>query len=230
MKKNILVSVILSTVLVSNASAEAKNISIGASLGGISAIGIGANVKYKIDQKFGVRAGFDLFSVSDVDIEDEELDYEFDAKIQDFTFLLDWHPWGGSFRTSAGIIINNSELDGKLTPSSNLDFEIQGYKFEAKDVGSIDTFADFDPVAPYIGIGGDTSFAKDKGFGFTYDIGIIFQGSAKIDYTPHYTVAAPQTLKDNLNERLEKEKKSLQDELDKYEILPYIAIGFNYKF
>jgi hypothetical protein len=242
MKKSLVMSLVSVVVLVSQVNADNQvvwntskgsfqdDISIGAQLGGIAGVGLGLNVKYKIDDQFGVRAGFDMFSVSDVDVEDEEVDYKFDAKIQDFSMLIDWHPWCGSFRTSAGLIINSSELDGVLTPSSNLDFEIQGQKFYAKDIGSIDTLADFDPVAPYIGIGGDTSFAKDKGWGFTYDLGVIFQGAAKVNYTPHYTDLAPEYIKKDLNKQLEIEKKSLQDELDQYEILPYVSIGFNYKF
>ncbi len=92
--------------------------------------------------------------------------------------------------------------------------------------------------------GWDTSFDKIKGFGFTFDLGVIYQGAAKVDYSVHYKelpktgnesvdkVAedARQELIQNINKDLEKEKVSLQDELDKYEFLPYISIGFNYKF
>lgn len=260
MKKSILMSTILSAVLVSNLSAEwgkmnqTQNISIGAQLGGVAGIGIGANAKYKIDQKFGVRAGFDTFSVSDVEIEDEEVTYNFDAAVQDIHMLVDWHPWSGSFRTSAGVIVNNSELDGELTPTAaqgqEITFDFEGrapltYKLE--DLGSVSTFADFDPVAPYIGIGWDTSFGKNSGFGFTFDVGIAFQGSMQTDYrinfgedldlnnipegkTKEEIERRQQEIKDELGAELDKQMVTLQDELDKYEILPYVSIGFNYKF
>jgi len=206
---------------------ESQQLAVGAQVG---VFGVGLNIKDKMSDTIGVRAGFDMFSISGMDLGDDKVDYDVDASIQNYSLLVDWHPWKGSFRTSAGLVLNNSKIDGVITPSKNLDFEIQGHKFEAKDVGSIDTLVDFDSIAPYIGIGGDTSFNKKQGFGFTYDLGIIFQGSAKIGYTPHFTDSAPQAIKDDLTERLEVEKKSLQDDLDNYKILPYVSIGFNYKF
>lgn len=268
MNKSILVSAILSTVLVSSLSAkwgnlyESQNISVGAQLGGVAGIGIGANVKYKIDDQFGVRVGFDMFSVSDVEIEDEEVTYNFDATVQDIHLLMDWHPWKGSFRTSGGLIINNSELDGELTPTAASGQEIT-FDFEGRDpliykldeLGSVSTIADFDPVAPYIGIGWDTSFGKDKGWGFTFDLGVIFQGSMQTDYRINFgnsldiaketagmaegpakdQLIADITTKRNeitneLGKEIDKEMITLQEELDKYEILPYVSVGFNYKF
>ena len=228
MKKILLSSVLLvSMVQAEFSDFESQQLAVGAQVG---VFGVGLNIKDKMSDTIGVRAGFDMFSISGMDMGDDKVDYDVDASIQNYSLLVDWHPWKGSFRTSAGLVLNNSKIDGVITPSKNLDFEIQGHKFEAKDVGSIDTLVDFDSIAPYIGIGGDTLFNKKQGFGFTYDLGIIFQGSAKIGYTPHFTDSAPQAIKDDLTERLEVEKKSLQDDLDNYKILPYVSIGFNYKF
>jgi cold shock CspA family protein len=266
MKKSLLVTVLVSTVLASNLSAkwgqleDSQNISVGAQLGGLAGVGIGAQLKYKIDSKFGVRAGFETISVNDVEIEDEEVKYNFDATVQDLNLLIDWHPWEGSFRTTAGLLINNSDLDGDLTPAvangQNIEFEFEGkkYKYAANELGSIHTTADFDPVAPYVGIGWDTSFNKDKGFGFTFDVGVAFTGSMKADYSLKYgealdvdkatanltgatkeqatkeILAKQKEIKDELGKELDKEMITLQDELDQYDILPYISIGFNCKF
>ena len=244
MNKSLLVGAILSTVLVSNLSAkwgnlyESQNISIGTQVG---IFGIGANAKYKINEQVGVRASFDMFSVNDYEVEDEETNtkYNFDLKLQDIMFTGDYHPWKGAFKTSAGVIINSSSLDGEVTPASSLEFEFQGRTYSTDDIAKVNTKADFDPVAPYVGIGWDTSFNKEKGFGFTFDIGVIFQGSAQVDYSVQYQELVNPTpeeelarsiIIDNINKDLEKEKVSLQEELDKYELLPYISIGFNYKF
>jgi hypothetical protein len=252
MKTKLLVSAILSTVLVSSASAEwanwgkmnqTQNISVGATVGNF---GIGANAKYKIDEQIGVRAGFDIFKVDDYEITDDETNtkYNFDLKLQDFTILGDYHPWSSSFKTTAGLIVNSSSLDGVITPATSQKFEFQGHTYSTDDIAKVNTKVDFDPVAPYIGIGWDSSFDKSEGFGFTFDIGVIYQGSAKVDYSVRYkeiektgdesvdnaAQAVRDTLIKDINKDLEKEKISLQDELDKYELLPYISIGFNYKF
>jgi outer membrane protein W len=257
MKLKFLGSLVAGVMLLSAAS-HAENISVGANVG---LFGIGGNIKYKTNNQMGVRVGFDMFKVNDVEIEDDEVKYIFDAKVQDITLLADWHPWKGSFRTSMGLLINNSELDGDITPNSKVgdtiefDFNGKHYEYKTNELGSIHTTADFDPVAPYVGIGWDTSFNKDKGFGFTFDLGIAFQGSMNTDYSLKFgdsldidkeTADMPdgpvkeaaiarikskqKEIKDELETELDKEMKTLQDELDKYEIMPYISIGFNYKF
>ncbi len=237
--RKILSSTLLLSLMVSNVMANempaTSNVSIGASIGDF---GFGGNVKYKINDQFGIRAGFDMFtldndtindlladedSLKDIDIDDAKL------KIQDFNFLVDWHPWSGNFRTSFGLIVNNSDLTGTLTPKS-VTYTFSGYTFDTKDVGSIDITTDFDPVAPYLGIGGDTSFDKDSGWGFTYDLGVIFQGAAKVSYKPHYSANVTEDVKKEMNEAIEKEKISIQDDLDDVKVLPYYSIGFNYKF
>jgi len=238
--KKVFTATTISLILASGLSATEgfDNISVGSQVG---IFGLGANVKYKINEQFGVKAGFDMFSVSDYEVEDEETytKYNFDLKLQDFMIIGDYHPWKGSFKTSAGIIVNSSSLDGEVTPSLSQEFKFQDRTYSTDDIAKVNTKADFDPVAPYVGIGWDTSFNKEKGFGFTFDIGVIFQGSAQIDYNVDYKELINPTPEEELardiiindiNKDLEKEKISLQKELDKYELLPYISIGFNYKF
>ncbi len=185
-----------------------------------------------------------MISINDYEVEDDEVKYNFDLKLQDFMVVGDYHPWKGSFKTTAGVIVNSSSLDGEITPSKSQEFEFQGHTYSTDDIAKIESKVDFDPVAPYIGIGWDTSFNKDKGFGFTFDIGVIYQGAAQVDYSVHYqelektgnptidqaAEAARQVLIQDINKDLEEEKVSLQEELDKYEWLPYVSIGFNYKF
>jgi hypothetical protein len=243
MNNTFLKSALLVSLLLPVAAVAEEDISVGAQVG---IFGIGANAKYKINDQFGVRASFDMFSVNDYEIEDDETNtkYNFDLKLQDIMITGDYHPWKGAFKTSAGLIVNSSALDGEITPATSQEFEFQGHTYSTDDIAKVNAKVDFDPVAPYVGIGWDTSFNKLKGFGFTFDIGVIYQGSAQVDYTVNYkelektgnaTVdQAAEDIRDeliqNINQDLEKEKVSLQEELDKYELLPYISIGFNYKF
>ena len=145
------------------------------------------------------------------------------------------------------MIINNSNLDGVITPSqtdsNSIEFTFNGHRYSTKEVGSVNTKVDWDPVAPYVGIGWDTSFDKDSGWGFTCDLGVAFQGSAKATYSVNYGTA----LKDNpddtpiekeakaqtrrqIKSDLDEEMNKLQNDLDDYKILPYISFGINYKF
>ncbi len=257
MKKTILKTTLFCAMLLPIASVASQNVSVG---GQLAIYGVGANAKYKINDQFGVRAGFDMFALNDYEIEQDEATFKFDVKLQDFMAVADWHPWGGSFKTSAGLIVNNSNLDGDIIPNiqgNTIEFTFNGtdYSYQTDELGSINVLAEFDPVAPYIGIGWDTSFDKKSGFGFTFDFGLAFQGAMQTDYSLRFGEALDieketegmadgpakdliianinskrDQIKNELEAELDKEMVTLQDELDKYKIMPYISIGFNYKF
>ncbi len=256
MKKIILASALLATMAQAEMTYEGTSVGVQAAI-----FGLGATVKGKLNDNLGVRASFDTFSVDDYEVEDDEVKYNFDLDLKDFMLLGDYHPWEGSFKLSAGMIINNSVLDGTITPNTRdadkieFDFNNKHYVYSVSEIGAIETKVDFDPVAPYIGFGWDTSFDKKSGFGFTFDLGIAYQGAAQATYKIKYgealdpekatadiedpilkqqaiaeIEARQKEIKDELEKELDKEMISLQDELDKYEWMPYISIGFNYKF
>jgi opacity protein-like surface antigen len=196
--KNIILSSMISLALSSNLLAEVNTPSIdGTSIGGqIGMFGLGLNAKAKFSDTFGVRASFDKYKKSDIEVETDdegaETKYNFDLDLNDIQLVADYHPWAGSFKLVGGLIINGSNLDGDIYPSveddANIEFDFNGkhYSYKASELGSIHTKVDWDPVAPYLGIGWDTSFAKDKGFGFTFDVGVAFQGSATASYDLKY--------------------------------------------
>ncbi len=209
-------------------------------------LGLGLNMKGKISDSFGIRASFEMASAEDIEVDAEDLKYNFDVDLHDMMFLVDWHPWQGSFKTSGGLIVNGTNIEARISPNINAEFTFNDITYSVKDDGIkyVDTKVDFDPIAPYIGIGWDTSFDKDRGFGFTFDLGVAFQGSARVEYDVTYAklkktgnavidkklAQKREELITELNSNLKEEKKILDDELDKYQILPYISIGVNYKF
>ena len=234
----------------------------GTSIGAQAALfGLGASVKGKFNDQYGIRASFDTFSINDYEVEDDTTKYNFDLKLQDLMLVGAYHPWTSSFNIQAGLIVNNSVLDGDLTPNTRdqdkIEFDFNGkhYVYQISELGAIETKVDFDPVAPYVGFGWDTSFDKQEGFGFTFDLGVAYQGSANATYKLRYgealdidkvTADIPdgplkeakikeikqrqQEIKDEISADVDREMLSLQEELDKYEWVPYISIGFNYKF
>jgi len=263
--KKILLATIVSTTIV-HAEVAYQGTSVGAEA---ALFGLGLNVKGKFNDRYGIRASFDKFSINDYEVEDDTTKYNFDLTLQDMMLVGSYHPWGGSFGIHAGMIVNNSVLDGDITPNAReqdrIEFDFNGkhYVYQLSELGSIQTKVDFDPVAPYVGFGWDTSFDKKKGFGFTFDLGVAYQGVANASYKLHYGPAldidkriaeetadipdGPQKeakiqqitneakarqseIDAQLKSDLDAEMASLQEELDKYTWVPYISIGFNYKF
>ncbi len=263
-KKVVLASVLTATLVHANWGYQGT--SVGARAG---IFGLGGTVKSKVNDVLGLRAGYDTFSLNDYEVEDDTTKYNFDLSLEDWMLVGDYHPWEGSFKIAAGMIVNNSVLDGDITPNTRgndrIEFDFNGkhYSYQVDELGAIQTKVDFDPVAPYLGFGWDTSFDKKSGLGFTFDLGVAYQGAAQASYTLKYGAALDidkriaeetknipdgpakqakiqqiKTEVENRRQEIETEIKkdldermvSLQEELDKYKWIPYVSIGFNYKF
>ena len=229
MKKIVLSIGVISLLAVSslNAQVDFSNTSVGGDIG-TTGIGITGVKKLKgYDDKWGVRVGYHQFSKS-FNTTDNEADYDFDLDLQDFQLMADYHPWNTSFKVTFGALYNGTEFDGKITPKGGTTITIGGTPYTTGELGGVKTKVKFDnTIAPYIGIGWDTSFYKPKNsWGFTFNLGVAYTGSAKVSYTADYGSVA----KSEIDAKLEIEKASLQDDLDKYKYLPYLSIGFNYKF
>ena len=228
MKKIILSLGVVSLLAVVSLSAKVdfNDTSIGADIG-TTGIGITGVKKLKgYEDKWGVRVGYHQYSKS-FNTTDNKADYDFDLELQDFQLMADYHPWNTSFKVTFGALYNGIELDGKITPKGGT-ITIGGTPYTTAELGGVKTKVEFaNNIAPYIGIGWDTSFYKPKNsWGFTFNLGVAYSGSAKVSYSADYGAVQ----KDVIDEKLEVEKKSLQDDLDKYKYIPYISIGANYKF
>ena len=228
--KKILFSTIVTAVLAVSSQAEInlQDTSVGADIG-TTGIGVTAVKKIKgYEDKWGVRVGYHQYSTN-YDTTSDNTKYDFDLDLQDFQVMADYHPWNTSFKITFGAMYNGNDLTGKITPSGTT-ITIDGKSYSINQLGYVDTKVDFDNnIAPYIGIGWDTSFYKpNKSWGFTFNLGVAYTGSAKVSYTPHW--GTDTTNRSEIVDKLEKARVSLQDDLDDYKYLPYISIGFNYKF
>ena len=273
MKKWIARSLLTTMMISPLAQAETTGFSAGVQ-GGV--YGFGANFKGKFSDYLGVKVGYDTHTYKDIEVEEEDVTYNFDVQTKATLATADIHPYANSFALRVGAIINDSNMIGDIKPKSVSDtikFEFNGtpYEYSVDELGSIQTLTDFDPVAPYVGIGWDTSWNKESGFGFTFDLGASRQGAARVSYKLQYGTAldfdqqidiaiaeetkgipeSPQKdakiaeikervtadiaskraeIETNIKTELDKEMDSLQKELNKYDWIPYIAIGVNYKF
>ncbi len=225
-------SFVVATILgvSSQAGDKFKDFSLGVDAG---TTGIGITAVKKLDlsnDKWGVRIGYHQYSLS-YDTTSDNTNYNFDLDLQDFQLMADYHPFRNSFKITFGALYNGTDLKGKIEPN-NTTIVIDGTTYSTSQLGYVDTEVDFDnSIAPYLGIGWDTSFYKpNNSWGFTFDIGIAYTGSATVSYTPHYGTAIDDATKAEIEDSLERARISLQNDLDDYKFLPYVSLGFNYKF
>ena len=122
----------------------------------------------------------------------------------------DWYPGDGGFRLSGGVVFNNNKITisgtGTVgnTPNQTVNAEIKMS----------------DGVAPYLGIGYSIRPKAAKGFGFNYDLGVMFQN-------PKSTLTASGGAS---QADINAQNAKVQDAIDKLKVMPVLAIGVSYSF
>jgi hypothetical protein len=179
-------------------------------------------VQPNVNARFGVNAM--NYSYSD---NTSDVDYDFKLKLQTFDALLDWFPAGGGFRLSGGVVYNGNKVDARARSNSTGSYTFNGRTYTAADAGTVNGRIDFRKAAPYLGIGWGNALAKDKGWGFSADLGVLFQGAPRTSMT-----SSGCTLPDcsQLQSDITAENRKLNDEVDSFKAYPVIRFGVSYKF
>ncbi len=192
---------------------------------GLKATTLGVGLEYErfFSPSISGRIGVNYFTY-DYSGTESDIDYDFALTLKSLSVLLDWHPFKGIFRISGGVIYNGNDLDAKANVSGT--YEIGDSKYTGAQVGTLTGRIDFDNIAPYLSFGVDTSSGKEKGFGFLFELGAIYQGSPDVSLSASGPIASNSAFQADLT----KEENNLQDELDNFKFYPVIAIGLNYRF
>ncbi len=219
MRKKIILAVTICTFVFSSYAYSGDNsISIKAGL-----LGAGMEVGRSFSDSISGRIGVNYFTY-DYSATESDIEYNFDLSLKSLSVLLDWHPFQGSFRISGGVLYNGNKIEADAKSSDT--YDIGDKTYTAEQVGTLDGKIDFDAVAPYLGLGWDTSFGKKNGFGFLFEIGAIYQGSPKADLSASGPIAGNQEFIDNLA----KEESNLQSNLDDFKYYPVATVGLSYRF
>lgn len=181
----------------------------------ISTLGAGLEVAKGFTSNFGVRAGFNYFSYA-YDATESDVSYDLELELKSFAMFADWHPFKGAFRLSGGLIINGNGLTGNSKPTAPVNIGGADYT-----VNSIDLDISYNTLAPYVGLGWDTTFGDNDNWGFAFDLGLIYSGSPVAAITTDAIVPKAD---------VEKEEEELQNDLDTLKWWPVISAGLVYQF
>jgi hypothetical protein len=192
----------------------------------LGTLGLGVDISTPINDKLSAR--FNLNGATYTDTQEED-DNEFEGTLDLLTagVLLDYYPFENNFRLSTGVYYNGNGFDGNIRPTATTTIEIGDKEYRVDELGSLDTKIVFDKVAPYVGLGWGND-AHDKGWGFTFDLGVMYHGEAKGSLTPKDI--SPSVDKDLLNENIDKEEQDINDDLSDFNLYPVVALGINYSF
>jgi hypothetical protein len=186
----------------------------------ISTLGAGLEVAKGLTPNFGLRAGFNYFSYG-YDATESDVSYELDLELKSFGILADWHPFKGAFRLSGGLLINGNGLSGMAKPSASYEIDSATY-----DLDSISLDISYNTIAPYFGLGWDSTFGDADNWGFAFDLGLIYSGSPEAALKVSGTDQAAAIASGDV----QREQNELQNDLDSLEWWPVISAGLIYQF
>ncbi|MBU0549730.1 MAG: hypothetical protein KKH80_01080 [Candidatus Omnitrophica bacterium] len=192
---------------------------------GIKAGTLGAGIEgiMRLNSNFNAKLGVNAFQYDYSGTEDG-IEYDFDLELFSVSALLDWHPFKNSFRITSGALYNQNSLDMNAKTASS--YTIGSATYTAAQVGSLTGELDFDEVNPYLGIGWGNAVGKNKQWSFSFDIGVVYQGSPKVDLSANGTLSGNAAFQANLD----REEQNLEDELEDYQFYPVISLGVCYSF
>jgi hypothetical protein len=134
-----------------------------------------------------------------------EVKIDFDS----LQLLGDWYPAGDGFRLSGGVVFNNNKITVTGTGQVNgVNGTVNGQIKMSES------------AAPYIGIGYSTKPKVAKGFGFTFDAGVMFQ-----DPKATLTATGGPTAAD-----IAVGQRQMQEAADNFKNMPVLSLGLSYSF
>jgi len=215
-------------------SALASNVGASAKL---STLGAGFEIDYAFSDQFSFRGQINSLSI-DQDFEENGIEYTSELDLSTIGGLLDWRPFLGLFRMTAGGFSNNNKLTGFSKNLGTYKIGDRIYEFGAGNNARVDAIIQLgDGFTPYLGFGWGNNSIDKRGLSYSFDIGILFQGTPAVDLNAEGTATDQQTgfevdLATNpiVQSELKKEERNLESDLNGYDLYPVISFGLGYLF
>lgn len=220
MKKVQYFLIVFSLVLAVNAFSQTNTIPPSRSYAvtlKLSTLGIGFDGATNIAKDLNVRVGGNFFSFN-IDGGKAGDDYIYTAKtnLLSFSALVDYFPGGSFFKVSGGVLLNLNKVDIDMIPGQT--YNINGKTYDKTNLGSVNSKTEFTKINPYLGIGLGNSLAYKK-FGFTMDIGTVYQ------FEPQVTMTATGLIAPTASQ-----ESIVEDNVKWFKVYPVVTFGLTYRF
>ena len=104
------------------------------------------------------------------------------------------------------------------------------YGIDPNDYGYERASVEYKKFAPYVGFGYQTN-DDDSNWIFTADLGVMYQGKAKVsNSTTCYNAAVCSALQSQIDRENAEQRQDIQDKADKLKWYPVASIGIGYRF
>ncbi len=189
----------------------------------VGTLGYGIELSAGLSEKFNLSLGFNNASYKRQDSADG-VDYDYNYKLRSADLLASYHPFTGAFRLRAGVLFNGNEVLMTGKPSAGQTYDINGIPYSAAQVGTLTGTLSFNKSAPYFGIGWGNR--PNSSWGFTGDIGAVYQGKPKLSLEATGGIAPPPSLAADL----EAERQQTEEDLSSFKWYPVVQLGLYFRF
>ncbi|MGH8142860.1 MAG: hypothetical protein ACREU2_10140 [Steroidobacteraceae bacterium] len=143
--------------------------------------------------------------------------------------LLDYKPFGGTFRVTGGIYGPNVGLKVTGVPTQVGTFTINGDTYSTSEVSNVRGKAGWYSVAPYLGLGRDgfNNASSAHPFYFSFDVGVII---ARPKGTLSYVCTASTGICSQLTSDVAAQETKLNATIGGISVLPLLQFGVGYRF
>lgn len=186
--------------------------------GQASTLGFGPEIAYSVSPTVTVR-GVGNYLAYDYDQTVDGIDYDLGLDLVSGGGFLDYHPMRNGFHLSVGALYNGNEAD--LTATAPAGSTVGGFTVPA-DTSLRGDLEFSSTIAPYLGIGYDTTFTSRNNWSFVMRAGVLYQGDPEVTLTESSgSVPAAD---------LAAEAEQIEDELDLLRFYPVVSVGVTYRF
>ncbi len=211
-------------IMVSTANAD-----VGVAITG-GTTGLGGTLTIPLYGNYlNLRGTLHRYSIDD-DLEEDGVDYDATLDLENYGLLLDWHPFAGGIRLTAGIVSSRNEITGTAVPTEPT--EIGNETFTPEDIGTLHLKAKYgNSMSGYVGLGWGNAVCPEDRFTFSLDIGVIVTSPLEVELSANSPIGAsnPVTQAQLLRE-LRTEEDNLEKDLEDVEAWPVINLGVGYRF
>ncbi len=225
MKKTSLILALSATLFGFVNAANATNVGVSVDAG---TTGVGIHLIFAMQLNLNARLGVNALNYNNTG-STSQAEYDFKLKLQTYDALIDWFPQGGSFRLTGGLVYNGNKIESNMRARDGSLYVLNGNTYSASQVGMINGSVDFKKIAPYLGIGWGNAVTTNKGWGFSADLGVIFQGAPNSTLTNSSCTALAATCK-QLAIDIAGEKVNLDNRLSDLKAYPVLSMGVTYGF
>ena len=198
-------------------------------VGELGTTGVGGHVVIPLRPNLQARVGLGYLTYS-YSGSTRDMKYDLSMKTNTYDALLDWYPkQDSSFRVTAGLAYNGNKIDVQAHPNTVGNYTVGGSTYDAASVGKVTGRVDFDKAAPYLGVGWSNRASAEKGWSFSSDVSVLFQGAPRSTLQSSGCTASPQVCGQFASD-LARENAALADEVGRFKAYPVVRVGISYKF